>query len=106
MRNRPVFCFSRRSFVAFTASFLGAKRLWAWQQNDVQFSTGVNVVNVLVSVHDKSGQAVRGLTISDFTLTEDGHPQIIRYFAQQSDLPLTLGLLVDTSGSQRRVLDQ
>jgi VWFA-related protein len=37
-------------------------------------------------------------------LDEDGHPQTIRYFSQESDLPLTLGLLVDTSGSTRRVL--
>jgi VWFA-related protein len=42
----------------------------------------------------------------DFILSEDGHPQVIKYFSQESDLPLTLGLLIDTSLSQRRVLDQ
>jgi len=42
----------------------------------------------------------------DFVLEEDGHPQSIRYFAQEANLPLTLGLLVDTSLSQRNVLDQ
>jgi VWFA-related protein len=85
----------------------GSRRLSAWQQQEkAQFSTGVNVVNVLVSVHDKEGQTVKGLTVNDFKLDEDGHPQIIRYFAQQFDLPLTLGLLINTSGSQRRVLDQ
>ena len=98
---------SRRGFLGFSAALLGSRRLSAWQQqDDAKFSTGVNVVNVLVSVHDKQGQTVRGLTANDFTLDEDGHPQTIRYFAQQFDLPLTLGLLVDTSGSQRRVLDQ
>lgn len=76
-------------------------------QNDKQkpdFSTNVKVVNVFVTVHDKDGKIVRDLTKSDFTLLEDGRPQNVQYFAQQSDLPLTLGLLVDTSGSERRML--
>ena len=68
------------------------------------FSTDVKVVNVFATVHDKQGQIVRNLTKDDFTLEEDGRPQTIRYFAQQSDLPLTLGLLVDTSGSERRMI--
>ncbi len=69
-------------------------------------SVKVKVVNVLASVRDKHGEVVPNLTQSDFTLEEDGKPQTIRYFAHESDLPLTLGLLVDTSLSQRRVLDQ
>ena len=68
------------------------------------FSTTVKVVNVLVTVRDKQGQLVRGLTQNDFTLEEDGRAQTIRYFSPQSDLPLSLGLLVDSSGSQRTVL--
>ncbi len=48
---------------------------------------------------------MRGLTKDDFVLTENGHPQTIRYFSQDSDLPLTIGLLVDTSLSQGRVLE-
>ena len=44
------------------------------------------------------------MTKDDFALEEDGRPQTIRYFAQQADLPLTVGLLVDTSGSERRML--
>ncbi|MGO9274199.1 MAG: VWA domain-containing protein [Terriglobia bacterium] len=66
----------------------------------------VKVVNVLATVRKKKGEIVRNLTKDDFALEEDGRPQTIRYFAQETDLPLTLGLLVDTSGSQRRVLDQ
>jgi len=66
----------------------------------------VKVVNVLATVRKKKGEIVRNLTKDDFTLEEDGRPQTIRYFTQETDLPLTLGLLVDTSGSQRRVLDQ
>jgi len=70
------------------------------------YSTEVKVVNVLASVRNKHGEVVRNLTQDDFLLAEDGRPQTIRYFARETDLPLRLGLLVDTSLSQRRVLDQ
>jgi len=69
-------------------------------------SVKVKVVNVLATVRDKHGQVIPNLNQSDFTLEEDGKPQTIHYFAHETDLPLTLGLLVDTSLSQRRVLDQ
>ena len=69
-------------------------------------SVQVNVVNVLATVRDKHGKIVPNLTQSDFVLSEDGRPQTIRYFAKETDVPLTLGLLVDTSLSQRTVLDQ
>jgi VWFA-related protein len=61
---------------------------------------------VLATVRDKHGKILPNLAQSDFVLTEDGRPQTIRYFTKDTDLPLTLGLLVDTSLSQRRVLDQ
>jgi VWFA-related protein len=69
-------------------------------------SVQVNVVNVLATVRDKHGKIVPNLSQTDFVLTEDGRPETIHYFTKESDLPLTLGLLVDTSLSQRRVLDQ
>ena len=69
-------------------------------------SVDVKLVTLPVTVRDKHGQIVRNLTKDDFLLEEDGHPQTIRYFAQEANLPLTLGLLVDTSMSQRSVLDQ
>ena len=69
------------------------------------FSTDVKVVNVLATVRAKNGELIRSLTKDDFSLAEDGRPQTIRYFSPESDLPLTLGLMVDTSASQRRVLD-
>lgn len=69
------------------------------------FKTEVKVVNVLAMVRTKKGEIVRDLSKDDFVLAEDGRPQTIQYFARQSDLPLTLGLMVDTSGSQHRVLD-
>jgi VWFA-related protein len=74
--------------------------------NDAKFSTDVKVVNVLVTVHDKQGKIMSDLTKDDFDLSEEGHPQTIRYFTRETDLPLTLGLLVDTSLSQRRVLGE
>jgi VWFA-related protein len=66
----------------------------------------VKVVTLPVTVRDKHGEIVRSLTKDDFVLHDDGHLQTIRYFSQDSNLPLTLGLLVDTSLSQRNVLDQ
>jgi VWFA-related protein len=94
----------RRSLVISAIGLLVSGTLSrAWQ--DVTFSTEVKVVNVLANVYGKSGEIVRDLTKDDFVLSEDGHPQTIRYFSRETDLPLTLGLLVDTSMSQRRVLD-
>jgi VWFA-related protein len=75
-------------------------------QQDSTFSDDVNVVNIFATVRDKQSKIITTLAKDDFTLTEDGRPQTIRYFSQESDLPLTLGLLIDTSLSQRNVLDQ
>jgi VWFA-related protein len=69
-------------------------------------SIDVKVVVLPVTVRDKHGEIVRNLTKDDFELQQDSRPQTIRYFTQETDLPLTLGLLVDTSMSQRNVLDQ
>ncbi|MGA7967274.1 MAG: VWA domain-containing protein, partial [Terriglobales bacterium] len=66
----------------------------------------VNVVALPVTVRDKHGAIVKDLTKDDFTLQENGRPQPIKYFSLESNLPLTMGLLVDTSFSQREALDQ
>jgi len=63
------------------------------------------VVAVSAVVRDKKGHPISNLTKADFTLKEDGKLQTIRYFSQGSDLPLTLALLVDTSGSQRGFIE-
>jgi VWFA-related protein len=73
-------------------------------QNVPTISVNVNVVTLLATVHDRRGRIVNNLTPDDFLLEEDGKPQEIRYFSRDSDLPLTIGLLVDTSRSQWRVL--
>ena len=69
------------------------------------FSSHVRVVNVPATVRDKHKQIVRNLGKDDFILEEDGRPQTISYFSEDSNVPLTLGLLVDTSWSQARVLE-
>jgi VWFA-related protein len=76
------------------------------QQQGPTISVNVKMVTMFATVRDKHGALIRNLTKDDFALEQDGHPQTISYFAPDSDLPLTLGLLVDTSMSQRRVLDQ
>jgi VWFA-related protein len=58
-----------------------------------------------VVVEDKHGTLVTNLTAKDFTLTEDGRPQVIKSFTAQSNLPFRLGLLVDTSRSVSSALD-
>jgi VWFA-related protein len=95
---------TRREFGISTTSLLyTAASLRA--QEDVTFKTSVKVVNVLATVRTKKGEIVRNLEKDDFSLAENGRPQTIRYFARQSELPLTIGLMVDTSMSQRRVME-
>ncbi len=78
----------------------------ASQSPAATLSVNVKVVTLPVTVRDKHGQIVKGLTKEDFTLAEDGHPVVIKYFNLDTNLPLTLGLLVDSSMSQRNVLDE
>ena len=75
-------------------------------QEQPRIAVEVKTVSVLATVRDRHGKIVPDLAKDDFLLVEDGRPQVINYFAREKDLPLRLGLLVDTSLSQRRVLDQ
>jgi VWFA-related protein len=85
-----------------------SKLLWTcilpWAAYAQDFTTDVRVVNLFAIVRDDQGRVVHDLTKDDFTLEEEGRPQTIRYFSQETGLPLTLGVLVDTSISQRRLL--
>jgi VWFA-related protein len=69
-------------------------------------SVDARLVNLPVIVRDKKGALIQNLTKDDFILQVDGKPQTIRYFDKDINLPLTLGLLVDTSLSQRDVIDE
>jgi len=86
---------SRRVFLLQSSALLA---------QDVTFSSGVNVVNLLATVRNKKGELVQSLSQEDFLLAETGKLQKIAYFSQQTDLPLRLGLLVDTSMSQEKVI--
>ena len=74
-------------------------------QEQPTFSTGIKVVNVLASVRNKKGAFIRDLEKDDFAVAENGRPQTIRYFSRETDLPLTIGLMIDTSMSQKRVME-
>ncbi len=65
----------------------------------------VSLVNILASVRDKHNGLIGNLNKEDFTVLEDGKPQAIKYFTRETDLPLTIGLLIDVSGSQRNLID-
>jgi VWFA-related protein len=99
--DRLALCAGMLSFVAALLPGQGKS-----QSQPPQLKVDVKVVNVLATVRDKRGQIVSNLGKDDFVLEDDGRPQTITYFSKDTDLPLTLGLLVDTSESQRRVLDQ
>lgn len=96
--------FTRREILGGAAALCGAG-LSRGQQTTPTFSTDVKVVNILATVRNKSGALMGKLTQDDFVLAEDKRPQAIRYFAAETNLPLTLGLMIDTSGSQVKVLD-
>ena len=65
----------------------------------------VDVVSILASVRDKHGGLVANLDKNDFSILEDNKPQTIKYFTRETDLPLTLGLLIDVSRSQENLID-
>lgn len=65
----------------------------------------VDLVNILFSVRDKRGALMPNLAKDDFKVFEDGKEQEIRQFSKESDLPLTIGLLVDVSGSQQNLIE-
>lgn len=65
-----------------------------------KFSVDVKLVNVAFSVRDSSGHLVDNLTKDDLNVIEDAVPQKIAFFARSVDVPLTLGIVVDASGSQ------
>lgn len=97
-------CSFRRQFVTASALLLLVSARTPGQ-DEATFSTDVKVVNILATVRTKSGQIVNDLTKDDFSVTENGRAEAIKYFSRESDLPLTIGLMVDTSMSQARVLE-
>jgi len=96
--------FSRREFLT-SVSCVAASDLLARAQDSATFTTSVKVVDMLAVVRTKKGEIISNLSKDDFTILENGHTQAIRYFSKETDLPLTIGLMVDTSMSQVKLLD-
>jgi VWFA-related protein len=76
--------------------------------NAPQFISGVVVssVHLPVTVLDKSKRPIEGLQEADFAVLEDGVPQTITHFSLQRELPVRLGVVVDTSGSMEKTLPE
>src|SRR5260370_3337021 len=74
------------------------------QDEITTFRKNVNVVNIFFTVKDHHGALVPNLTKENFELFENSKPQTIKYFSMESNQPLTLGLLIDSSGSMQRML--
>ena len=93
--------------VALSAQSLPAAQSTSNADQDQSVDTlkvNVDVVQLFFNVKDKRGALIPSPAKSDFNIFEDGKPQTIKYFTAESNLPLTLGILIDSSGSQQRVL--
>ena len=98
-----------RFFLIVTLALFVWSPGWAQQQEPVQTPTDaegqirvrVDLVDVVFSVTDRRGRYVTGLGPDDFSIHEDGKPQSIKNFASETNLPLRIGLLIDTSNSVR-----
>jgi len=93
----------RLTVLALSLVIAGTVAVLAQDDNTIRLD--VNLVSILASVRSKSGALISNLTKDDFKIYEDGKEQQIRNFTRETDLPLTLGLLVDTSSSQERLID-
>ena len=67
-----------------------------------QVRVDVRLVNIIATVTDESGRYVGSLTADDFVVQEDGAPQKISHFSQDHDVPVSVGIILDTSGSMER----
>ncbi len=100
---RDIFC--SLCILVSAASFAGAQEGQKLPPPATTLRVTTEVVNVYAVVREKNGRLIPDLTKDDFLLEEDQNPQVIRYFSREADTPLTMGILVDTSPSQGRVLD-
>lgn len=96
----------RRGFLLGLGAFLAAGRLARAQEPATTLKTTSHLVNVYATVRDKKGAIVNGLRQEDFAVSEDGKLQTISFFSHENNLPLTLGLLVDTSPSEAAMIEQ
>jgi VWFA-related protein len=102
----------RRFLTTYLAAIATASSLAFAQQQptntvsqDQVIRVDVDLVNILFNVKTKKGELIPNLEKSSFTLREDGKEQTIKAFSRETDLPITLGLLIDISASQERLID-
>jgi VWFA-related protein len=89
-----------------------ASRMTAQPQSDIKdadlgdaIKVDVDVVSLYCTVHNKQNGLISSLQKGDFDLAEDAKPQTIKYFSKETDIPLTMGLLIDVSGSQANMIE-
>ena len=75
-------------------------------EDTLTIKVDVNLVNILFSVRDKRGALIPNLDKDDFTVFENGVQQTLKNFGRENNQPLTIGLLVDVSGSQENLIDE
>jgi Ca-activated chloride channel homolog len=66
-----------------------------------QFKAGVTLITVVATVVDAKGRTVPNLTVDDFIVEENGRPQTITHLAPAADLPISIGVIIDASGSMQ-----
>jgi VWFA-related protein len=74
-------------------------------QDDATLKVEVSLVNILFNVRDKKSGLVGNLNKDDFKVFEDGKEQQVKFFNRETDLPLTIGLLIDVSASQANLIE-
>src|SRR5215510_6434804 len=87
--------------ITFALGFIGATFLAAQDALRVD----VRLVNIYATVIDSSGRYVQGLKKNDFLVEEDGRRQELTHFDHNEDTPVSVGIVLDTSGSMRTKLD-
>jgi VWFA-related protein len=105
MRPIAVFLISALGLSFALAAFLFAQDDAAGKDDATTLKVEVNLVNILFNVRDKRGGLVGNLSKDDFKIFEDGKEQQVKYFNRETDLPLTIGLLIDVSASQMNLID-
>jgi VWFA-related protein len=102
----------RSFFTTYLATLATAATLAAAQQppaaqepQQPDIKVDVDLVNILFSVKTKKGELIPNLEKNNFTIREDGKEQTISHFSRETDLPITLGLLIDISASQERLVE-
>jgi VWFA-related protein len=94
----------KRSFLSACCSWVIALSCYAYAQQQAAYQLRVDtrLIETTVTVHDARGALVNNLPQDAFHIHEDGVEQKIRYFASKRELPLSIALIIDASGSQEK----